>query len=190
MDVEEEVEVFKFFRRQNKYVVTFVGYSGAGYEDEKAMLDKAGEILEDLDTSKTIVNIGATPEGIGQVYELAKLKNFETTGIVSTRAKTYPVSSFVDHVFFIKDETWGGFLNDGDQLSPTSKAMVHCSDEMVGIGGGAVARDELIAAQQAKKKVRFFPADRNHEKARAKDITDFSGEASTCRSHISHIFPK
>ena len=50
-----------FFKSQNKYVVTFVGYSGAEYEDKTAMLEKAGRVLDEFDASKTIVNIGATP---------------------------------------------------------------------------------------------------------------------------------
>jgi transaldolase len=65
------------------------------------MLEKAGHILDEFDPSKTIVNIGATPEGIGAVYELAKRRGFTTTGIVSTQAKKYDaeLSPCVDYVF-------------------------------------------------------------------------------------------
>ncbi|MEX1348673.1 MAG: hypothetical protein AB1Z31_13160 [Desulfobacterales bacterium] len=82
-------EIRAFFETQNKDVVTFVGYSGAEYEDKVAMLEKAGRILDEFKPSKAIVNIGATPEGIGAVYELAKRRGFMTTGIVSTQAKEY-----------------------------------------------------------------------------------------------------
>jgi len=41
-----------FFKSQNKYVVTFVGYSGAEYEDKTAMLEKAGRVLDEFDASK------------------------------------------------------------------------------------------------------------------------------------------
>ena len=56
---------------------------------------------------------------------------------------------------------------------------------VVGIGGGAVARDELLAAKATGKKVQFWPAEFCHdkaiEKARKKGLpmpTDFSGAAS------------
>jgi hypothetical protein len=76
------------FRERKKTVVTFLGYSGAGYEDPAAMLQKAGEILREFDPAKTIVNIGATADGVGAVYQLAKDRGFETSGIVSTRRAT------------------------------------------------------------------------------------------------------
>ena len=72
-----------------------------------------------------------------------------------------------------------------EQLSPTSKAMVENSDVIVGIGGGEVARDELIAGKRLGKKVRFIPAEMNHQKARESarkkklpDPTDFRGAAN------------
>jgi hypothetical protein len=163
-------EIRAFFARQNKDVVTFVGYSGAEYEDRVAMLKMAGSILDEFKPFKTIVNIGATPEGIGAVYELAKRRGFMTTGIVSTQAKKYKavLSPCVDYVFYVEDNSWGGFVEGDDQLSPTSTAMVESSTVLIGIGGGEVARDELIAAKRKGTEVRFFPADMNHQKAREK----------------------
>jgi hypothetical protein len=134
------------------------------------MLEKAGLILDEFVASKTIVNIGATPEGIGAVYELAKRKGIKTTGIVSTQAKKFnaALSPCVDYVFYVEDDTWGGFLKGSDRLSPTSTAMVENSDVLIGIGGGEVGRDELLAAKRSGKEVRFIPADMNHQKAREK----------------------
>ncbi|MEA3410173.1 MAG: hypothetical protein U9R74_01370 [Pseudomonadota bacterium] len=162
-------EVGAFFERQDKDVVTFMGYSGAGYEDEASMLEKAARVLDEFDSSRTIVNIGATPDGIGAVYKLAKRRGFVTTGIVSTQAKKYnaELSPCVDYVFYVEDPIWGGFM-DGDRLSPTSSAMVGNSDVLIGIGGGEVARDELLSGRRSGKDVRFIPADMNHEKARDK----------------------
>ena len=162
--------VTEFFERQPKTVVTFVGYSGAGYEDEARMLETASAVLKAFEPAHTIVNIGGTPEGIGAVYELASRKGFQTTGIVSTQAKAYnaAMADCVEYVFFVEDSSWGGFVEGGDRLSPTSMAMVESSDLMVGIGGGEVGRDELVAARRSGKKVRFYPADMNHEKARQK----------------------
>ncbi len=193
-DLETEVrhtgvqEIKGFFATADKEVLTFVGYSGSGYEDKEAMLVVASRILDDFNPNDTIVNIGATPEGIGAVYELANRKGFTTTGIVSTQAKKFDaaLSPCVDVVFYVEDQSWGGFIDGSERLSPTSTAMVESSNILVGIGGGAVGRDELMIAKRIGKDVRFFPADMNHnvarEKAREKGLPEpinFSGAAST-----------
>lgn len=179
-------EIRQFFARQQKTVVTFVGYSGAGYNDQAGMLGIAGRLLDGFDPSQVLVNIGATPDGIGAVYRLAKKRGFTTTGIVSTQARKYDaeLSDCVDHVFYVEDASWGGFIDDGVTLSPTSAAMVGNSDLLVGIGGGEVARDELIAAKRQGRQVRYYPADMDHDKAREKarnknlpEPTSFSGAA-------------
>ena len=179
-------EVTAFFSRQSKTVVTFVGYSGAGYEDDTGMLETAAAVLKEFEPSRTIVNIGGTPEGIGAVYELASRRGFLTTGIVSTQASEHNVemADCVEYVFYVEDATWGGFLEGSDRLSPTSTAMVESSDVLVGIGGGAVSRDELTAARRSGKDVRFYPADMDHEKAKQRARqrglpapTDFGGAA-------------
>lgn len=180
-------DINAFFKSQRKTVLTFVGYSGAGYEDEASMRKQAERILGEFDPAKTIVNIGATPDGIGAIYEIAKRKGFVTTGVVSSQARKYKakLSRYVDHVFYVEDETWGGFVSGSKELSPTSKAMVENSDVIIGIGGGEVARDELVAAKELGKKVRFIPADMNHQKARESarkkklpEPTDFRGAAN------------
>ena len=180
-------EIRAFFTGKGMRVLTFLGYSGAEYENKARMLEQAARILDQFDPKKTIVNIGATSEGIGAVYEAAKRKGFLTTGIVSTQAKksNATLSPCVDIVFYIRDSIWGGFLPGTEELSPTSKAMVENSDVLVAIGGGEVARDELIAAMQAGKRVQFIPADMNHHIAREKALknaqpvpTDFRGEAA------------
>ena len=60
--------------------------------------------------------------------------------------------------------------------------LVSVSDRIVAIGGGDVARDEFNAARRLGKKSEFFPADMNHEIARARAArnkqpppTDFRG---------------
>lgn len=179
-------EIRSFFKARGKKVVTFIGYSDAGYEDQEAMLGIAKNVLMELDPEQTIVNIGATRSGIGAVYGIANQMRFTTTGIVSSQARKHDVelSPSVDHVFYVEDGTWGGFLGGSDELSPTSKAMVEASDLIVGIGGGEVGRDEMIVAKQRRKDVRFFPADMDHqraiEKARKKGLplpTNFRGAA-------------
>jgi hypothetical protein len=181
-------EIRTFFESKKMRVLTFLGYSGAEYEDKSMMLEQAARILDQFDPRTTIVNIGATAEGIGSVYEIAKRKGFLTSGIVSTQAKESEValSPCVDIVFYVKDATWGGFISGTRKLSPTSKAIVENSDMIVAIGGGEVARDELIAARKLGKHVQFIPADMNHQIARDKALkkaeaapTDFRGEAAS-----------
>jgi hypothetical protein len=165
-------------------VLTFLGYSASGYEDPAAMLAVAGGMLQALDRTSTVVNIGATEAGIGAVYALAKRLGFMTTGIVSTQAKAAGarLSSHVEVVFFVEDDTWGGFAEGTDRLTPTSETMVAVSDRFVAIGGGDVACAEAIGAQRAGKIVEFIPADMNHQAAREEAAsrglpppTDFAG---------------
>jgi len=179
-------EVKQFFARQDKTVITFMGYSGAGYEDADKMIEEARNVLSVHSPQKTIVNIGATDSGIGAVYVVAKKMGFQTTGIVSTQARKYAaqISPHVDKTFYVSDETWGGFIENTTTLSPTSEAMVQCSDVIISIGGGAVSRDEMTVAKRLGKTVKYIPADLNHKAAIAKARknglpipTDFRGEA-------------
>ena len=151
-------------------VLSFQGYSGAEYNDPAAMLARARQVLAAHDPRTTLVNIGGTAAGIGAVYAVARAAGFGTIGIVSTLARDQgvPLSDCVQQVFFVRDASWGGWLADAQRLSPTSAAIVELSDEMVGIGGGEIARDEMLAARRAGKPVRFFPADMNHALAVAK----------------------
>jgi len=175
-----------YLREQRREVLTFVGYSGAGYEDPDAMLEHARAVLLQFSPDRTLVNIGATAEGIGAVYELAKGLGFRTMGIVSALARDEKavLSTCVDDVFFVPDTSWGGRLPGSSQLSPTSSAIVAASSVIFGIGGGGVARDEMAAARQAGKRVTFIPADMNHARATEAALrkgepppTDFRGAA-------------
>jgi hypothetical protein len=163
-------QVRAFFQGEEKTVVTFIGYSRAEYEQPKEMIAIAKGVLSEFDPAATIVNSGATRSGIGAVYEVAKSMGFMTTGIVSSQARAHNAefSQAVDQVFFVEDDRWGGRSGDKEQLSPTSEAMVENSDVVIGIGGGEVGRDEMIVAARRGKKIRFFPADMNHQKAVAK----------------------
>jgi hypothetical protein len=178
--------IMAFIHTKQMTVLTFTGYSGAQYEDPKAITEHASRVLDGQDPKKTLINIGATAEGIGAVYDIAKQKGFSTMGIVSTRARDEHVtlSKCVDYVFFVKDSTWGGRVPETNRLSPTSAAIVESSASFVAIGGGDVTRDEMLAARKAGKPVTYIPADMNHtvarEKAQKKGLpepTDFRGSA-------------
>jgi len=158
-------EAVSFIKSLGKTVVTFYGYSGLGYEDESGMLQIAKDVLSGYSPETTLVNIGVTKPGCGAIYPLAKSMGFETTGIVTTLALEYRggISESVDHICFIKDGQWGGKLPNSNELSPTSKAMVWCSDILVGIGGGGICDDEMIYGQELGKPIQYFPAEMNHE---------------------------
>lgn len=158
------VETQVFFRSLGKTVVTFFGYS-VDYADEDSMLAIARNVLSKYSPQRVLINIGATAGGIGAVYPLAKRMGFITTGIVSSLAAEHMeyISSEVDHICFVADMQWGGILPESNELSPTSQAMVSCSDILIAIGGGEVTRDELIAGREAAKPIHFYAAEINHE---------------------------
>jgi hypothetical protein len=111
------------------------------------------------------------------VYPIAQRKGFRTIGIVSSRAEKEgaAMSDDVEVVYVVQDHTWGG--RQGTRLSPTSEVMVEASDEMIAIGGGAIARDELDEARRRGKPVAFFPAEMKARKSDTPPPNDFRGEA-------------
>lgn len=158
----EEAQVF--FKSLGKTVVTLFGYSSA-YEDERAALETMEKDLLKYSPDTALINIGATKGGLGAAYPLAKSMGFVTTGIVSTVALEIPdqISDSVDHICFIKDTQWGGNLPDSNMLSPTSRAMILCSEILISIGGGEITRDELLYGRQLGKPIYFHPAEVNHD---------------------------
>ena len=178
-------EAFLFFKGLRKRVVSLFGYSTA-YEDAQAMLSIVQAELAKFSPETHLVNIGATMGGIGAAYPLAKSMGFVTTGIVSSVATQYAdeISADVEHICFITDQTWGGKLPSSNALTPTSQAMVACSDIFIGVGGGAITCDEMLAGRALGKPVTFHPAEMNHEIAVARAQknnkpapTDFRGAA-------------
>jgi len=159
-------EASLFFKDLGKTVVTFYGFS-IKYHDGEGMLKIVREELLKYSPETTLVNMGATIGGLGAAYSLAKSMEFITTGIVSTEAldNVDDISESVDHVCFIKDKQWGGNMPSSNELSPTSKAMVACSDILIAIGGGKIVRDELLAGQEQGKPVQYFAAEMDHELA-------------------------
>lgn len=166
-EIQQHIEVsdvsttIRFFKGQKKEVVTFVGYSGAGYRDQAAMMDRVRTVLDQYSPENTIINAGGTAAGIGSVYQEAQKRGFATSGIVSSLALQYPDSVFsacAELILVIPDQSWGGYLPEDKELSPVSDVMVEISDTMIGIGGGAIARDELQEGRCRDKKVSFYPA--------------------------------
>ena len=158
------MQAVAFFKKQAKTVLTFYGYA-VDYQNAAEPRQTIREILLRHTPTTTLINYGATKGGMGAVYEVAKTMGFTTTGIVSTLALELPddISPDVDHICFIDDTTWGGKLPNSEELSPTSKAMVACSDVLVAVGGGEITRDELLAAREQGKPIEYYPAEVNHD---------------------------
>ena len=157
-------ETLEFFKTLGKKVVTFFGYS-VDYEHESVMLALARDVLSKYSPQTYVINIGATAGGIGAVYPLAKAMGFKTTGIVSSVATKHMeyISKEVDQICFVAETQWGGKLPDSSELSPTSKAMILCSDVLIAIGGGEVSRDELLEGRKQGKPIFFYPAEIGHK---------------------------
>ena len=157
-------EATEFIKGMGNTVVTFFGYSSV-YEDEEAMLQIVRKVLTAYSPETTLINIGATRNGIGAAYSVAKSMGFATTGIASTLAMEYftDISKDVDYICFITDDQWGGKLPNSEILSPTSQAMVECSDILIGLGGGEICRDEMVFGRDQGKALHFYPAEVKHE---------------------------
>lgn len=179
-------------RSQRKEVLTFLGYSAAGYESPQQLQQHLAGILAGRDPARTLISAGGTEDGIGAVYALAKARGFETIGIVSSlaREKKVPLAGCADVVFFVKDASWGGKVAGSDSLSPTSAAIVASSDAFVAIGGGDVARDEALAARRAGKPVLYIPAEMNHRLAKEKAQKQGRPIPTDFRGALAPLFPQ
>jgi hypothetical protein len=192
--------VTDFFHRQGKRVIYFAGYSELGYQETGCVRRITRDVLSDLDASSVLVLCCSLlrvngQDGIAEVYHIAKELEFETVGIHPSVARchgdTHRVSPYCDHVFFVSDDTWGGYLAETDIPSRTLSLQLAVSDEMVIIGGGKHAADEMRAFFAAQKKVHYFPADMNLAVSRrwcaqiGVDLIDQRGAAHHAWAHIS-----
>ena len=138
--------VARDLKATGKQVLTFVGYSGAGYQDPDALTQEASRILDRHDPARTLINSGGTAEGIGQILVLAKGKGFATLGVVSSLARQERVhlSPCVDTMFYLPDKTWGGkpvtFIPaDMNHKLARQKARLKGRPEPKEFGGAAAA---------------------------------------------------
>jgi hypothetical protein len=125
------------------------GFSGTGYADvDRAVQAWTADLQREIEThgaENLIVVSGATSDGIGDIaYSVAKAHGVDTLGIVSEEARQFGVSPYVDDVVFVPDpgKTWSTIAPDGQSYMVSAAAIYY------GYGGGEIARDELIEAQQ------------------------------------------
>lgn len=190
--VESASSICRSLASLSRHVIYFAGYGELGYEQEGSVRSVALQVLSQWSTDKVLVHSGTLMrlgghDGIAEVYRVARELGIETSGIHPSIsmdfADTHHVSPDCDHVFFVEDTTWGGFLDGSGELSPTLDLHLKVSDELVMIGGGKHAADELRAFLDFQKPVRYFPADMNHATTRqwaeqeGLAITDLRGRA-------------
>lgn len=197
--IESAAAIRAFFAGRGKQVVYFAGYGELGYEEEGCVRRVATGILAGRPAAGLLV-LGGTllraggNDGIAEIYAVAKGLGVVTAGVhpsvAMQFADTHRVSPHCDHVFFVDDATWGGFLEGTSRPSPTLQLHLAIADEAVFIGGGKHAADELRAFAAAGKPVRYVPADMNHAATRewcrrdGADIRDFRGAAHAAWEEI------
>jgi len=173
--VETAASIRAAFAHLAKHVIYFAGYGELGYEQEGRVRRVAAQTLAGRPASGLLVHSGTLLRvgghcGIAEVYSLARELGIETSGIHPSIAMgfadTHRVSPYCGHVFFVEDVTWGGFLPGSMTPSPTLQLHLEVSHEVVVIGGGKHAADELRAFVSNGKQVRYFPAEMNHSSTR------------------------
>lgn len=167
--VSDAVTIERFFACQARHVAYFSGYGELGYEQIGVVQDIAGRVLSNWAPDDVIVLTGTLlrvggHDGIAGVYGVARSLGIRTAGIhpsIAQRfASTHRVSPHCDDVFFVEDSSWGGFLGEAS-LSPTLQIHLKVADEIVVIGGGKHAADELQAFADRGRRVRYYAAEMN-----------------------------
>ncbi len=157
--------IVKQIKALEKNVFTLFGYSQLEYQDKDAVMKQIKKELKTLDPKTTIINIGATEEGIGAAYEIAKEMGFMTIGVASTLALQYSgrFSRFVDRIYIANDPYWGGKVPGTDRLAETTKIFLEVSDVISAYGGGENTAAILREGKKLGKDVRYTPAQMNKE---------------------------
>ena len=185
-------EVVTQVRALGKKVYTLFGYSALEYEDRDTIFARIKADIEKLDPNEYIINIGATEEGIGGAYQIAKELGFKTIGIVSTQALSYSgnFSPCVDMIYIVNDSKWGGYLPGTDKLTEATKAFLGASDIIAAYGGGENTAVTLREAKKLDISLSYTLADMNHKKALKQSHgkpVDFRGAAFTAWQELQGV---
>jgi hypothetical protein len=175
-------EIIELVKGLNKKVYTIFGYSALGYEDIEGLEKAVRTDLEVLGRDEYIINIGATEEGIGQMYKVAKEMGFKTIGVVSTQALSYSgrFSDYVDSIYIVNDDFWGGLVPGTTKLTETTKTYLGVSDIIAAYGGGQNTAITLKFAQELGISTTFKDFDMNHalaEKVSKGQPAQYKGDA-------------
>ncbi len=169
--VSDAATIRRFFSGLGKHVIAFAGYGELGYEREEVVREIALRVLAERAPSETVVHSGTLLRvgghaGIAEVYSIARELGITTTGIHPSVAMkfgdTHRVSRDCQHVFFLEDTSWGGLLPGSLEPSPSLSLHLEVSHELVAIGGGKHAAEELLAFTSRGIEARYFAAEMNH----------------------------
>lgn len=153
-----KVEIDK--KIDNKFVMVFSGFSSMGYENTEKLQDYiTKEIKQNIDEHgihNLLIVAGATPEGIGCVYDIAKNLGVSTFGIVSQQASTNSLSKNCESVMQIKDpdNSWKVLDDSGDSYMVYAASKNGC---FLAFGGGSVTLSELEEAAGKGIETKIFP---------------------------------
>ncbi|HET7639858.1 MAG TPA: hypothetical protein VFK47_14115 [Ktedonobacteraceae bacterium] len=157
-------EVIQQIKDLGKNVIALFGFSYLGYENPNEVMQQISHKLGTFDPETDIITIGATEEGIGAAYKVAKGLGFTTIGIVSASALTYSgrFSPMVDNIYIVNDQHWGGYVAGTDRLVGTTQAYLAVSREIHAFGGGENTAVTLAEAQKRGIVISYTQAEMNH----------------------------
>lgn len=146
---------------KDRYAVVFVGHSGKGYIEPEAVRADMQQRLESImqrtgmDPGQMMVLAGATPEGIGLVYEVAQTLNLPAMGIVAEAGAQW-VSPHCPDVITVRNadaNDWGTRLPEsGEEMTVTALRIATAAGqggELIAFNGGPQAFEEALAAAHA-----------------------------------------
>ncbi len=169
-----EIKNFEELEKEigNKRVLVLGGYSGLGYEKPtKLKIEIKKRLIQEIEQvgkDNVVLVSGATSDGIGVCYDVAKKLGVKTYGIVSEEARQYGVDKNCDVTFFVPDhkKTWQVLSESGDSYMVD---VAKNNGVLIYYGGGEVAVKEIEEAMRKNIQVEvdsgFMP---NPEKVKEK----------------------
>ena len=153
---------------KNFYCVTFIGYSGLGYENPALLKERLSSLLNEClkkhPDKQIVVVCGGTRAGIGAVYSLVEenktfRNRLKCIGIVSEEALKNGGSDLAlskDKIAFVPDPD-GSWQTKSSSGYPYMLYPAHkYGGEVISLGGGQIGYDEVKGAQDRGIKTRIF----------------------------------
>jgi hypothetical protein len=140
----------------NKKTLVFGGFSGLGYAEPTKLEEAVKERIQTEITKYGVENVavvaGATSDGIGSIYKIAKDLGVTTYGIVSDAGKEYGSDASCDKTFFVPDpgNTWQVLSKSGESYMVD---VAKNNGVLVYYGGGDVAVAEIKEAKEKGIKI-------------------------------------
>lgn len=165
--IDDAADIRRWIAASGKHVIEFAGFGEFGYDDPGTVERVVRRVLAPWPADRVMVACSTLlraggQDGIAGVYPVAGQLGFETVGIhpsvALASAATHPVSPHCQRAFFVEDASWGGFVEGTRDPSPSLRLILEVSDELVVVGGGKHAADELEAFVAHGKSVTYVPA--------------------------------